>query len=439
MNLIIKHYKILLLLLPIFFINTSNLIGQSITWGPTTPAGIANSLEVYNGQAAATFQFTNNGTPLTNVTLQVDMGIGVVYAGGFNPVSSAGAIITELSYEGDSPALFHINHLKAGEQITLTFDRKANCAARIHKSEGGIFSDTLRVLADDKEVTYVNNGGEPFVATYDLTYANVIIGAINHSPSSSAGIGQTITRSFRVTNGSFGGLNEFWIRDSFKVGNLSMGNFSINGAPIAPSKIINEPGGINIHFDNSIIPEINGTAGTIGDGDSLFEKDEFFLLSYEVTLLSCGIGNATPSTLTGYYGADIDTPCPSSGQNTTNVNVNNGVPVISIDITVNPYIELCGTVRKCVRLINRANAPEDFAMDLNILNGSGQNNDIISSPFQNILDASDVYNWENYTINDSIVNLVAPPSGPASISYICLLYTSPSPRDATLSRMPSSA
>ena len=27
----------------------------------------------------------------------------------------------------------------------------------------------------------------------------------------------------------------------------------------------------------------------------------------------------------------------------------------------------------------------------------------------------------------------------STISYVCLLYTSPSPRDATLSRMPSSA
>ena len=29
--------------------------------------------------------------------------------------------------------------------------------------------------------------------------------------------------------------------------------------------------------------------------------------------------------------------------------------------------------------------------------------------------------------------------GPTAIAYSCLLYTSPSPRDATLSRMPSSA
>ena len=30
-------------------------------------------------------------------------------------------------------------------------------------------------------------------------------------------------------------------------------------------------------------------------------------------------------------------------------------------------------------------------------------------------------------------------SGPTALAFACLLYTSPSPRDATLSRMPSSA
>ena len=37
------------------------------------------------------------------------------------------------------------------------------------------------------------------------------------------------------------------------------------------------------------------------------------------------------------------------------------------------------------------------------------------------------------------VNVAGLVTGIAFIHYICLLYTSPSPRDATLSRMPSSA
>ena len=39
-------------------------------------------------------------------------------------------------------------------------------------------------------------------------------------------------------------------------------------------------------------------------------------------------------------------------------------------------------------------------------------------------------------------NVLCPSSyqvGQDTLSYVCLLYTSPSPRDATLSRMPSSA
>ena len=44
---------------------------------------------------------------------------------------------------------------------------------------------------------------------------------------------------------------------------------------------------------------------------------------------------------------------------------------------------------------------------------------------------------EDYTIRDYISKFLI--SNNVGYSGICLLYTSPSPRDATLSRMPSSA
>ena len=44
---------------------------------------------------------------------------------------------------------------------------------------------------------------------------------------------------------------------------------------------------------------------------------------------------------------------------------------------------------------------------------------------------------ENYLAWESNEHLSLPPED--SEKYTCLLYTSPSPRDATLSRMPSSA
>ena len=43
-----------------------------------------------------------------------------------------------------------------------------------------------------------------------------------------------------------------------------------------------------------------------------------------------------------------------------------------------------------------------------------------------------VFDWSNGSSDTSLYNLDAG-------TYTCLLYTSPSPRDATLSRMPSSA
>ena len=46
--------------------------------------------------------------------------------------------------------------------------------------------------------------------------------------------------------------------------------------------------------------------------------------------------------------------------------------------------------------------------------------------------------YESYLAEtDGLVVFITPP--PSDWSWLCLLYTSPSPRDATLSRMPSSA
>ena len=43
------------------------------------------------------------------------------------------------------------------------------------------------------------------------------------------------------------------------------------------------------------------------------------------------------------------------------------------------------------------------------------------------------------SIGGSLVSLALQWSNPVESAFLCLLYTSPSPRDATLSRMPSSA
>ena len=402
----------------ILFCFINNSFGQSVTWGPAIPAGSANSLEVYNGNSTATFEFTNNGIPMSNVMLQVDMGVGVVYDGGLVSTTSESAIITAISTIGDSPALFNIDNIAAGEQITFSFSRSATCIARDHKTMGGTFADTLHISTGGMEVSYSNNSNEAYAATYDVTYANLVVGAVSHSPSAAMAVGETVTRSYNVTNGSFGAVNEFWLTDYFNTSELMLANFRVNGVAIPTANITVNTDGYLVYFDAGVISNINGASGTIGDSDTFFEKDEFFTLSYDLTMLECGIGNSTPSNITAFYGLDVNTPCLPNGTNTTSVSVKNGVPELQLTIIDNPAMELCNEVRKCVRIRNTATGVEDFAMDLSVLHGSGGNDTPISSPSNNILNLSNVLTRENYTINDSLVTLTAPPSGHASISYI---------------------
>ena len=293
------------------------MTAQSVTWGPATPAGSSNDLEVNNGSSSTTFEFTNNAIELNSVTLEVAMGPGITYCEGFGFSTSGSAVVVPLSVSGDTPALFSINQLAPGEQVTINFDRKAFCTARDHKIAGGTFEDVLHIYESGTEVSYSNNGNEPFATEYDVTYGNIIIGAVTHFPSAAAGIGETITRSYNVTNGSFGGIREFWISDTFNLGEIATSNYQINGVTIPASLITVGADGFRIHFDDSIILNINGVNSTNGDGDVFFEKDEFFQLSYDVTILTCNVGNSLPSEIHGYYGTAVDNECTPSGRNTS--------------------------------------------------------------------------------------------------------------------------
>ena len=394
------------------------LSAQSITWGPASPPGTAGALEVYSGNATVSYEFTNDAVGLKDVTLQVAMGEGVVYDGGFSFTTSSVANLTVLSALGDQPALFLIDTLAPGEQVTFSFNRKATCDSRTHKIAGGTFGDTLQVLVSGNPVSYSNNSGNSFEAEYDVIYGNIIIGTISHTPSSSAGIGETLTRSYNVTNGSFGSIQEFWVSDSFNIGEVSFGNFLVNGNSIPAGNITSGPGGTRIHFDNTIIPNIDGTGATIGDGDVLFEKDEFFLLTYEVTLLNCNTGNSTPSQILGYYGDNVNEACTPSGSNSTSVSINNGVPELNVTVISSPALEICEKVQHCVRITNTATDPEDFAMDLNVLNGKGSNSTAVATPANNTLSTSIYREWSNFIINDSSIVLANAPSGDVNTPYI---------------------
>ena len=63
---------------------------------------------------------------------------------------------------------------------------------------------------------------------------------------------------------------------------------------------------------------------------------------------------------------------------------------------------------------------------------------LLRRPFYILWNKEDIKEYIDYSEYD--YELLEPPNGSSRLyNYICLLYTSPSPRDRTRSRMPSSA
>ena len=118
------------------------------------------------------------------------------------------------------------------------------------------------------------------------------------------------------------------------------------------------------------------------------------------------------------YGVDLDNECTPSGMNATSVTINNGVPELVVSVTKNTTPEICKKVQHCVKITNNATEPEDFAMDINILNGFGANTTPIASPSNNTLKTSSNRTWDNFTINGSPVVLSNAPSGDVNTPYI---------------------
>ncbi len=386
-----------------------SLNGQSISWGPTNPAGIANQLTVYSGSTTSTFEFTNGGTALTAGTIEVALGTGVEYvAGGFISTTSGSAVVTEMSATGDNPAIFNIGALALGESVKITFLRQATCDARTHKSGGGTFEDVCHVFESGTEVGYLNNGNSAYAASYDVIYGNLVLGAVTHSPSSATSVGGLVTRSLNVTNGSFGDVVEFWFEDAFTPSGLTTSNFQLNGVAIPAANITQAAGQTLVHFDAALITMINGAGGTTGNGDALFEKDEFFTLTYDVVPQGCGSNNTQPSALKVYYGEDASTECAPSGTTATSVSITNGTPLITITKVDNDLVDLCLTTSHSIEIKNNGTSAEDFAANIYVFMGLRANNDPIST-LTNIPMWGGAYhgtrNFSNFTINGNPVTL----------------------------------
>ena len=135
------------------------------------------------------------------------------------------------------------------------------------------------------------------------------------------------------------------------------------------------------------------------------------------------VGSVDMATFTGTYTltqADVDAGVVANVATTTGTDPN-GVPVMDDDPEDEPL-------------------PQNPMIDI-IKSGvfQDENGDGISQVGETIAYTFTVTNTgnvtlSNVTVTDPIVTVIGGP-----LPSFCLLYTSPSPRDATLSRMPSSA
>ncbi len=398
-------------------------MSQSVTWGPASPPGQATNLITYTGTGTATFEFTNGATPLSNATMEVELATGVEYiAGTLVATTSASATVTENSSTGDNIALFTIGSLATGESVLFTFGRQASCMARTHKEQGGTFSDICHVFENGTELTYTNNNGSPYSADYDVFSANLVLGTVAQTPGSSTVVGATINRALTIINGSFGEADEFWYKDDHTTANLSITNILINNAPIPASNITNTLTNLEIHFDAALIALIDGSMTTVGNGNSLFERDEFFNLSYDITPLNCGVNYAIPSNLSVFYGPDILNECAPSGNGSTSITIENGTPEVVISGAVNPRVDFCGSTTHSVTYTNNGTSLEDFAKDITFFIGLRQNSSFLST-HNNVSmwggSRFGVKNFSNITIGGNVI--VAPQIGGlanTSIDYI---------------------
>ncbi len=391
----------------LLFATTNLSFAQSISWGPASPPGTANSLTVYTGSSTASYEFTNGAAALTNATIQVDLGTGIEYIAGTLVASASGtAVIVENSATGDNPALFSLGNVAVGEEITITFERQASCTARDHKSAGGTFASACSVFDNGSEVAYSNNNGNPFSINFEVQDGNLLLGTVTYSPNASTTVGGTVNRCMTITNGSFGEVDEFWFHDTHVTSDVLSSNFEINGMPVAPTNITTTSSLVSIYFDASIIPMIDGAAGTLGDGDNLFEQDETFNLCYDIKPLFCGTNNTIPSSLSVFYGENESQECAPSGTAATSVSIVNGSPQVTVTSAVNPNIDFCNITTHSVTLTNNGTGPEDFAKDMIFYIGLRYNFDPVSDHDTNYMWGSGWRNtkhFSNITIGGNVI------------------------------------
>lgn len=387
---------------------------QTISWGPSSPAVQSRNINTCGGQASMTYEFTNTDILLNDVTVEVQMDTGVYYVpGAFTFTTSGSIVITELDISDLSRPVFSVGSMSPGDQVNMVIDRTADCEAMTLQIAGSTFIDSVHVYESGVETTYAN-GISNGAVNYDILYGLLSVTGIVNSPPT-INLGNSSDRSAIITNGAFGPIDEFYFAEVFTAGELDLADFRINPNGInyaIPAGNISISGdSVIVHFTAAELQAIDGSGGTTGDGDGLFEQDEFFELSYTVSPNFCGTSNTVASELLAWFGCSYNDRCQMA-QTITNIGLNNTTPIIDLSDADRPRLDFCETVTYSVTLTN--NSPETsppggaYAKDVTAILGLRANNTPIATLADNQQWGSerfDVRHFVDHTLNGVPVTL----------------------------------
>jgi len=397
----------------LFCLSINFCYSQVITWGPAAPATYSDNINTCLDDGTLVVEFTNSAAALTNASIEVQLSEGINYEIGSLVEVSGPSTLVEHDLSDLNRPVFKMGALGSGELVNFTIDRIAGCEAMDIKIGGGTFQDTVHVYEGGIEVTY-SNGAANGMANYDIVYASLSMTNISTYPTTN-NLGGTSTRKMSITNGSFGAVDEFYFADIFTEGDLDLANFAINPAGInysIPSGNISiNADSVFIHFTAAEIAAIDGSGGTNGDGDALFEKDEAFTLAYDVSPNNCGNSNTISSEFVTWWGCDYNDRCQLASS-ASSLGLTNATPVLSIIASSSPALDICDTVVYSITLQNTS--PEtspaggSFASDVTAFLGMRANTTPISTLDKVTMWGSDRNNarfFTNHKLNGHLVTL----------------------------------
>lgn len=264
-----------------------------------TDSASAANVQVCLKPEIVRLQFSVGGSGTTGSYLDIKLPTGFTWEGiAYGPIVTGGSGSNTMSYAGVVAGKHRITFgsSTASQTIKLGFWQKASCTA-------GTSSFTTR----DSLFFYEGTGSLNVSVTnlFNGTAPDLSITSLSNSPEPSVA-GSNVTRTYTITNGGFGATSNFRIIDDYFNGGISIHNSSFRINPSGVNYNISTSR-INDNGDSAIIRFGPTEIQNIGDGDSLFENGESFILRYTFNTNSCGNGsNQFPGDVS------VNWLCPSS-------------------------------------------------------------------------------------------------------------------------------